>query len=166
MILAVIVLRSIESAVRLGEGSRHIQNHGGWRQPLLQCRQVDVGFEAGPRLPFGSGHVYLTVDLVVVVVQRANHGKNLAGVVLNGDDGRIACILVLLLQNPYLFTGYFFRVFLQFNIERRIDGNPFLPDEIGVIRGVEFLVDLIEHIQRKMGRSQDIKALGDRIFHL
>ena len=69
MILAVVVLRAVKGAVILGESGGDIENHGGWRHPVFQRCQVDIGFETGTGLAVGRGNIDLAVDLFVVIVK-------------------------------------------------------------------------------------------------
>ena len=111
----------------------------------------------------GRGHVDLAVDLFVVVVQRADHGQDLAGVVLDGHDAGVAGVLVLFDERGHLVPGHLFGVLLQVHVQRGVNLQTLAPDEIGVLSRVELALDLVEYVEGEVGRSQNVEAFGHRL---
>ena len=71
-------------------------------------------------------------------------------------------IFSLFQQLDYLFTGRLFGIALEINVQRGVDLQAFTPDVIGIFGGVVLAFDLIQNIERKVGRGQNIKAFGHR----
>ena len=53
--------------------------------------------------------------------------------------------------------------FCSLDIQRRVDRQPLAPDKVGIISRIKLLLDLVQHIERKVGRGQNVKAFGHRL---
>src|SRR5512146_1995280 len=83
--LFVVVVRDVGPG-RSVEGNGSVQHHVLGRGPLVNGGGIDVGLEGRTHLPLRLGGM---VELGKVEVAPAHHGLDVAGGVINGDQGAL-----------------------------------------------------------------------------
>ena len=167
VILAVIVLRAIGRIGIVVEADVNVHDHLGRGVPLVEGSHVAERLEGRPGLAGGHGHVDVAVDLLVPVVDAADHGQDLAGAGADDSDGGVGHAPFFLLELGHLGLGLLFGDLLHVQVEGGVDFQPAFVQKLRAILVLELLAD----VHGKVGgddvvplehRSVDTQRLGVR----
>ena len=138
MLLAVVVDRHVGRVGPVGELSAHVFDEGSRRPPIglfLEGRQVGERLDGRAGLPLAQRHIHLPVNIGVVEVHAAQHGQDLAGLRLQGDQRRVADVTSL--QAVNLLPRHTLRQFLQVRVERGVDAQAALVHHLRTELGLQ-----------------------------
>ena len=129
-------------------GHRGVLDLRGGREAGLQRGDVDEGLERGAGLPLG---LHGPVELAAEEIGAADHGLHVAGLGLDRDHGALRGLTGSGLRGATLkrfetVAERLLRGELHGRIERRVDVESALEDQVGAVLRLERLLDVVDEV--------------------
>ena len=134
----------------------YVHEHGGRRPPALHGRQVGEGFDGRARLAQGEGDVHLAIDLGIVKANAPQHGQDVAGRWVHGDQSGVRGIA--LAQPGDFVSGDLLSQSLHLQVEGRVDAQTAPIQQLCPIEPLQLLAYIHDHMGRSHHHSERNQA--------